>query len=100
VPIYEYQCEACHEHVEAMQKMSAPPLETCPRCGGKLRKMISSTSFVLKGSGWYATDYARKDNGSGEAKKEDLGEKLKEQGEQKPSPETTSVGGNETASSS
>ena len=48
-----------------MQKMSDPPLKKCPQCGGALAKMISSTSFVLKGTGWYATDYAKKGNGSG-----------------------------------
>jgi len=65
VPIYEYSCTKCGKTVEAMQKMSDPPLKKCPQCGGTLAKMISSTSFVLKGTGWYATDYAKKSNGSG-----------------------------------
>jgi putative FmdB family regulatory protein len=65
VPIYEYSCTKCGETVEAMQKMSDPPLKKCPKCGGLLAKMMSSTSFVLKGTGWYATDYAKKSNGSG-----------------------------------
>lgn len=52
-----------------MQKISEDPLTVCPGCGGKLRKMISNTSFVLKGTGWYATDYAsdakgKKDRGA------------------------------------
>jgi putative FmdB family regulatory protein len=65
VPIYEYSCTKCGKTVEAMQKMSDPPLKKCPQCGGALAKMMSSTSFVLKGTGWYATDYAKKSNGSG-----------------------------------
>jgi putative FmdB family regulatory protein len=65
VPIYEYSCTKCGKTVEAMQKMSDPPLKKCPKCGGPLAKMMSSTSFVLKGTGWYATDYAKKSNGSG-----------------------------------
>jgi putative FmdB family regulatory protein len=58
MPIYEYECIACGAHHEIMQKFSDPPLSECPACGGKLRKLISNTSFVLKGSGWYVTDYA------------------------------------------
>ena len=65
MPIYEYSCTKCGKTVEAMQKMSDPPLKKCPQCGGALAKMISSTSFVLKGTGWYATDYAKKGNGTG-----------------------------------
>ncbi len=65
MPIYEYSCTKCGKTIEAMQKMSDPPLKKCPQCGGALAKMISSTSFVLKGTGWYATDYAKKGNGSG-----------------------------------
>lgn len=58
MPVYEYECLGCGELREIMQKMSEGPLKTCPSCGGSLRKLISNTSFVLKGSGWYVTDYA------------------------------------------
>ena len=58
MPIYEYNCTECGKHHEIMQKITDKPLTTCADCGGKLKKMISSTSFVLKGTGWYATDYA------------------------------------------
>jgi putative FmdB family regulatory protein len=58
MPIYEYGCTKCGKHHEVMQKMSDAPLTTCPDCGGELKKKISNTSFVLKGTGWYATDYA------------------------------------------
>ena len=58
MPIYEYECRSCGKQHEVMQKITDLPLELCPDCGGSLRKMISNTSFVLKGTGWYATDYA------------------------------------------
>ncbi len=57
MPIYEYLCLKCERQLEAVQKFSDEPLSTCPECGGELKKLISSTSFVLKGSGWYVTDY-------------------------------------------
>jgi putative FmdB family regulatory protein len=60
MPIYEYECQQCNQITEAMQKFSDPPLAECPQCRGMLRKMISQSSFHLKGSGWYVTDYARK----------------------------------------
>jgi putative FmdB family regulatory protein len=58
MPIYEYECTKCGKHHEIMQKITAKPLSECTECGGKVKKMISTTSFVLKGTGWYATDYA------------------------------------------
>jgi putative FmdB family regulatory protein len=60
MPVYEYECMACGETIEAMQKFSDAPLSVCRECGGQLKKLISNTSFVLKGTGWYVTDYARK----------------------------------------
>jgi putative FmdB family regulatory protein len=60
MPIYEYKCEECGKDVEIMQRITECPLTICPNCGGKMKKMISNTSFVLKGTGWYATDYADK----------------------------------------
>ncbi len=64
MPIYEYLCEStsCGHNFEALQKMSDAPLSTCPKCSGsQVRKLISASSFVLKGSGWYQTDIARKE---------------------------------------
>ena len=58
MPIYEYECSVCHKNLEVMQKITEGPLTECPDCGGALRKKVSNTSFVLKGTGWYATDYA------------------------------------------
>lgn len=59
MPIYEYVCNKCGHHLEVMQKMSDKPLSKCPECRGKLEKIFSQTSFQLKGSGWYVSDYAR-----------------------------------------
>ncbi|RPI75036.1 MAG: zinc ribbon domain-containing protein [Desulfobacteraceae bacterium] len=60
MPIYEYECQKCGEMTEVLQSFSDKPLHKCEKCNGKLRKLISQNSFHLKGSGWYATDYASK----------------------------------------
>jgi len=59
MPIYEYRCEKCGSHFEVIQKFSDKPLKFCSNCKGRLTKLISQTSFQLKGSGWYVTDYAK-----------------------------------------
>jgi len=69
MPIYEYECEFCGEVIENWQKFSDAPLTTCESCGGKLHKLISHSSFHLKGSGWYVTDYAGKKSGITDSKK-------------------------------
>lgn len=61
MPLYEYQCEACGRRFERIQKFSDPPIETCPTCGGHVHKMVSSPAFQFKGTGWYVTDYSRKE---------------------------------------
>lgn len=63
MPIYEYKCDKCGVF-EVTQRITEPTLKRCPTCKGKVERMISATSFILKGSGWYATDYAK----SGSAK--------------------------------
>ena len=60
MPIYEYQCGKCGT-VEVTQRITEKSLSRCPTCKSKVKKLISSTSFQLKGTGWYVTDYARKD---------------------------------------
>lgn len=74
MPIYEYACTRCRKHHEIMQKITDKPLAKCPECKGTLRKMISNTSFVLKGSGWYVTDYARNDKKAEKPPKETFAE--------------------------
>ncbi|MDA8272987.1 MAG: zinc ribbon domain-containing protein [Deltaproteobacteria bacterium] len=58
MPIREYKCKDCGNYMEVIQGINEKPLGTCPECGGKLEKLISNSSFVLKGSGWYKTDYS------------------------------------------
>ena len=62
MPLYEYQCDACGHRFETIQKFSDAPLTECPKCGGAIRKLQSAPAFQFKGSGWYITDYARKDS--------------------------------------
>jgi putative FmdB family regulatory protein len=62
MPIYEYKCMQCSNEFEAMQKFSDSAISQCPNCGGPVKKLISRSSFHLKGSGWYLTDYAKKNS--------------------------------------
>ena len=64
MPLYEYQCDACGPRFEVIKKYSDPPLKICPKCGGAVHKLQSAPAIQFKGSGWYITDYARKDSGS------------------------------------
>lgn len=63
MPLYEYQCDKCAHRFEVIQKFSDAPLEVCPKCGGPVKKLLSSPAIQFKGSGWYITDYARKGDG-------------------------------------
>lgn len=74
MPIYEYQCTKCGCRVEEMQKITDESLQTCPSCKGPLRRLMSLTSFQLKGNGWYATDYKNKDKKAKKEAKADKGE--------------------------
>jgi putative FmdB family regulatory protein len=58
VPIYEYECETCHDRFEVMQKFSDKPRKKCVKCGGPIHKILSAPALVFKGTGWYVTDYA------------------------------------------
>ena len=68
MPLYEYECAACHHRFERIQKFSDPPVETCPVCGGPVHKLLSSPAIQFKGSGWYITDYARASKSEGAPK--------------------------------
>ncbi len=76
MPIHEYKCRKCEEVVERIEGMHDKPMKKCPSCGGKVEQMISSSAFVLKGTGWYATDYGTRshDNGNGKGKGNGKGE--------------------------
>ena len=70
MPIHEYKCRKCEAVAERIEGMHDGPMKKCPSCGGKVDQMISSSAFVLKGTGWYATDYGTRshDNGNGKGK--------------------------------
>jgi putative FmdB family regulatory protein len=57
MPTYEYECDACHRVFEVRQRITEEPLTTCDACGGRVRRLISPAPFILKGEGWYVTDY-------------------------------------------
>jgi putative FmdB family regulatory protein len=65
MPLYEYECDANKHRFEVIQKFSDPPVEKCPQCGSTVHKLLSSPGFRFKGSGWYITDYAKKDSAPG-----------------------------------
>lgn len=83
MPIYEYECLSCGKQREIMQRHNDMPLVECPDCGGSLKKLISNTSFVLKGTGWYKTDYASPAKGK-EDEKPPESEKAASKTENKP----------------
>ena len=66
--IYEYRCEKCGKEFEAWQRISDDPIESCSECGGQARKLISQSTFVLKGSGWYVTDYGNRSSAGAQGK--------------------------------
>ncbi len=89
MPIYEYECSECGSIEEAFQKMSDPPLKECSKCKGKLRKLVSHSSFHLKGSGWYVTDYGGSKGGSNSGPKSNSGSKpVKSKKPAKPAPKS------------
>ncbi len=76
MPLYEYECEACGNRFERIQKFSDPLVDTCPLCNGHVKKLLSSPAIQFKGSGWYITDYAKKstaESGKTDAAKPDSG---------------------------
>ena len=90
MPVYEYQCEKCQYEFEREQRITADPIKTCPQCKARrVKKLISQTSFVLKGSGWYSDLYSspKKDSKSDSAdtKSEAKSESKKSDGDSKSS---------------
>lgn len=68
MPIYEYACQRCGHTVELMQKVTDPPPKKCEKCGGKMARLISQTSFRLEGGGWYKDLYSSSGSSGGGAK--------------------------------
>jgi putative FmdB family regulatory protein len=92
VPTYEYECGKCRRVFEIRQRISDPPLETCEVCGGAVRRLLSPAPFILKGGGWYVTDYpsqARKKALESEKSAAGKGEKADKKTDTTPSPTTT-----------
>ena len=89
MPLYEYQCQSCGDTTEVIQRMSDPPLSTCERCGGDLKKLISAPAFQFKGSGWYVTDYADK---GGKGKDSDTSKKDSDKSDSKESSKSSGGG--------
>ena len=75
MPLYEYECLKCKRRFERIQKFSDPPIKTCPECKGSVRRLISSSALHFKGTGWYVTDYAKKDSRDGSKPAGETGEK-------------------------
>jgi putative FmdB family regulatory protein len=101
MPLYEYQCEACGKVTERIQKFSDPPMETCPACGGLVKKLLSSPAIQFKGSGWYITDYARKSgNGAGASATTDKGSSTESTGKAEGSTKSDSTAASSSTSSS
>ena len=69
MPVYEYECKSCENIIEIQQKISEDPLTSCPDCGSEVKKLVSRSSFHLKGQGWYSDGYSGSSNSS--AKKKD-----------------------------
>ena len=92
MPIYEYRCKKCQKTSEFIQTFSDPPMTDCSECEtkGALEKLMSLGAFHLRGSGWYLTDYARKDKGTSESKE-------KSKATPKEAPAEASAGDNKTS---
>jgi putative FmdB family regulatory protein len=88
MPIYEYECLRCGKHFEIIQKFDDEPLSICSDCGGHMHKLISHTSFILKGSGWYVTDYARPEKKRSEGFEKKPAARTETKTETKPKTET------------
>jgi putative FmdB family regulatory protein len=63
MPIYEYECDDCHNHFEIQQSMLENPITTCPECSGKIRRIFSPNPVIFKGNGFYCTDHPHSDGG-------------------------------------
>jgi len=110
VPTYEYQCEKCQRVFEVRQRITEAALSTCDVCGGRVKRLLSPAPFILKGEGWYVTDYpsdsrkkakeAEKSTSNGSADKADKPAADKATAADKPAASTTSTSSTGAASPS
>ncbi|MFO7986324.1 MAG: FmdB family zinc ribbon protein [Desulfatiglandaceae bacterium] len=100
MPIYEYECDHCGHHVEVLQKFSDSPITECEQCHSRMKKLISHSTFHLKGTGWYVTDYAKKSGqGTPESKSTSSAESDSTPSASKPEAKASKTESNKTTSS-
>ncbi len=102
MPLYEYECTRCRHRFEKLQRFSDPPADECPACGGPVSQLLSAPAIQFKGSGWYVTDYAKRNSspaatGSGNGKANGSGASAAESAQ--PSSAAGSQAGSPTTSS-
>jgi putative FmdB family regulatory protein len=90
MPLYEYECTACHRRTEKIQKFSDPEITICPHCGGHLERVLSAPAISFKGGGWYADGYGNAKPKSSDSKSSDSGSTTSTTTESKPSTDSTS----------
>jgi putative FmdB family regulatory protein len=104
MPIYEYRCEKCGKVFEVLQRFSDDPVKIHENCGGEVEKLISQSAFQLKGSGWYATDYAKgsatAQNSKNDGKSESGSSESKSEGKTEPASDSKSDSSSESKSDS
>lgn len=86
MPMYEYECESCGHRFEVIQKFSDARKRTCPKCKGKLKRLISAPGLHFKGSGWYITDYGRGGSSPSQSSESSDGSGTKESKPAEPKP--------------
>jgi len=107
MPTYEYECLKCRRVFEIRQRISEPALTVCDVCGGEVRRLLSAAPFILKGGGWYVTDYpsesrkqALKSEKSSEKSSDKSSEKTSEKSSDKPADKPASKGTDGSTSAS
>lgn len=98
MPIYEYQCSKCGVF-EVTQRITEDPLKKCPSCRSKVHKLISNTSFQLKGTGWYVTDYGRGKGSNGDKQDTNGGKDSTDSGKSKESKSSEKSSSGDSAAS-
>lgn len=96
MPTYDYRCDQCERTFEVRQRISEAPLTTCERCGGPIHRLLSAAPFILKGGGWYVTDYPS----AGRKKGMEADKKSSETSSTAPSTSSTTTGSTTSSSSS
>jgi putative FmdB family regulatory protein len=83
VPLFEYECRKCGKRSERIEKFDGPRLQKCPKCGGKVDRLLSAPAIQFKGSGWYVTDYGKSSGASGKESGASEGSKSESKSENK-----------------